>query len=78
MDYPIGKFLWLSYCLYYLRWLTVAYKIVALRIQIWCFFRYWGWGGEDDDLFARLKGSGLNPQHLYGKSGTFRVRLTLT
>ena len=50
-------------------------EILVLRMHV---FRYWGWGGEDDDLFARLKGSGLNPQHLSGKSGTFRVRLALT
>ena len=74
MDYRIGNVLRLFYCLR--RFL--AYDIVVLRMHVWCVFRYWGWGGEDDDLFARLKGSGLNPQHLSGKSGTFRVRLTLT
>ena len=40
-------------------------------------FRYWGWGGEDDDFFARLKHQGLTPQLLSGERGRYKVGLQL-
>ena len=36
-------------------------------------YRYWGWGGEDDDLFARLMEMGYHPTHLSGDIGRFKV-----
>ena len=38
------------------------------------YFRYWGWGAEDDDIFARLRYKGFHPQQLRGALGRFKVR----
>jgi len=34
--------------------------------------RFWGWGGEDDDLFARLKIKGYTPTHIANNVGRFK------
>ena len=36
--------------------------------------RFWGWGGEDDDLFARLKIKGYTPNRIANIVGRFKVR----
>ena len=36
-------------------------------------YRYWGWGGEDDDLYARLVLRKQNPKMLPEKLGRFKV-----
>jgi len=35
--------------------------------------RYWGWGGEDDDLYERCKLKNLDPKQLVLKIGRFKV-----
>ena len=35
--------------------------------------RYWGWGGEDDDIYKRLKEKRLGPMHLSEKHGKYMV-----
>ena len=34
---------------------------------------YWGWGAEDDDLFYRLKGSGLKVERPPNKIGRYKM-----
>ena len=36
--------------------------------------RFWGWGGEDDDLFRRLKIKGYTPSRIEDNFGRFMVR----
>ena len=38
-------------------------------------YRYWGWGGEDDDFYNRLKEKKQGPIHLSGKQGKYKVRI---
>ena len=37
------------------------------------YFRYWGWGGEDDDIYARLRKQKFSPHHIEGKEGRYKV-----
>ena len=34
---------------------------------------YWGWGGEDDDIYRRLKHFGFNRTRPEGKIGLYNV-----
>ena len=34
---------------------------------------FWGWGGEDDELYKRVKSKGLNIKYLNGNIGRFKV-----
>ena len=36
-------------------------------------YRFWGWGGEDDDLYNRLLLRKHKPKRLPGKLGRFKV-----
>ena len=38
-------------------------------------YSYWGWGGEDDDLYRRLKAKSQRPMHLPEKHGRYKVRI---
>ena len=51
--------------------LSVSKRCVSLL------FRYWGWGGVDDDFYRRLKYKNLNPTHLDESIGRFRVNICL-
>ena len=37
------------------------------------FFRFWGWGGEDDDFNGRLNVKGHKPKRLSKPNGRFKV-----
>jgi len=37
--------------------------------------RYWGWGGEDDDFFKRVKSKNLTINYLDSTIGRFKVRI---
>jgi hypothetical protein len=39
-------------------------------------YRYWGWGGEDDDFYNRLNKKKLGPMQLSGKQGRYKVRIS--
>ena len=39
-------------------------------------FRFWGWGGEDDDLFYRVKTKTLNITLISPNLGRFKVITT--
>ena len=58
------------------------YIIILFQVnQFWAWYylcinlRYWGWGGEDDDIFNRLRYKGFHPKHLKGRLGRFKVWL---
>ena len=36
--------------------------------------RYWGWGGEDDDLYKRITSKGLKINYLNETIGRFKVQ----
>ena len=38
-------------------------------------FRYWGWGGEDDDFYRRFTSKGYKPTHLTAELGRYGVRI---
>ena len=48
------------------------FNLITLLIII--IFRFWGWGGEDDDLFARLNIKGYKPKSIEDNFGRFMVR----
>ena len=35
--------------------------------------RFWGWGGEDDDFYHRVKSKGLRPTHLWPAKGKYQA-----
>ena len=41
-------------------------------------YRFWGWGGEDDDLFARLKIKGYKANRIANNFGRFKVPNLIT
>ena len=48
------------------------FNLITLLIII--IFRFWGWGGEDNDLFARLKIKGYTTNSIEDNFGRFMVR----
>ena len=45
-----------------------------LTIFIKTFFRFWGWGGEDDDLFYRVNAQKLKIYRANPELGRFQVQ----
>ncbi len=56
---------------------AIARTASAVKNNFWFYFRYWGWGGEDDDIYARLKYKKLNPSYLNGAIGRYKVRFNI-
>ena len=36
-------------------------------------YRFWGWGGEDDDFYRRMKSKGLKPTALSPEQGKYQA-----
>ena len=56
------------------RYILIFWKINIQNLKPFFEKRYWGWGGEDDDLFKRVKFKNLTINYLDSTIGRFKVR----